>query len=224
MILDHAVERALNGRNMKRAAVLANDIEFELALGALTAEQEVQGEAPPELLEQRYPGVREAAREVDQPPSPFRRAGRRLRKRPVCDAEEVSRRRGRRRRTVLGRVWRVSVPQAPQLSVGSAHRQKWFSGHTMGRTITLCTACLMPLLTVVGVAGASERAASISVRRVGGTSVVQAHAVATIGLQCPPEAPHPVGADFGALTAAGRAQIVLTASYPTGRTGGASRF
>jgi len=88
------------------------------------------------------------------------------------------------------------------------------------RTVMLGMAYVVPLLIMgVPIASASARGPVISVKRVEGTSVVQAKSVATISVQCPAQAPHPVGADFGALTAAGRGQVVLAASYPTGRKG-----
>jgi hypothetical protein len=80
MNLDRSLERAKHARrSRRRAAVLFNDIEYELALGAPTAAQERHGELALELLERRFPGVKAEARDVEQPPSLSRRAGERLR-------------------------------------------------------------------------------------------------------------------------------------------------
>jgi hypothetical protein len=95
-----------------------------------------------------------------------------------------------------------------------------FGGRMWRRTVALCIACFIALPAGVGaVSVASGRGALINVDRVGGTSVVHAKSVATISVQCPAGAPHPVGADFGVLTAASRGQIVLAASYPTPHRG-----
>jgi hypothetical protein len=79
MRLDRPLEHAQRVRGGRRAAVLFNDIGYELALGEPTAVQERQGELALELLERRFPGVKAAAREVEQPPSLSRQAGQQLR-------------------------------------------------------------------------------------------------------------------------------------------------
>jgi hypothetical protein len=79
MNLDRSLEQAHHVRGHRRAAVLYNSIEYELVLGEPTAAQETQGERALARLEQRFPGVKTAAREVDQPPGLSRRAGARLR-------------------------------------------------------------------------------------------------------------------------------------------------
>ena len=65
--------RGVRGR--KGAACLCNDIECEPALGEYDDRLENIGEQALALLEKRFPGVREAARQIEEPPSLSRRAG-----------------------------------------------------------------------------------------------------------------------------------------------------
>jgi hypothetical protein len=75
MNLVRASQRAVTVRGRKSAARLYNDIEYELALGEPDNHLESVGEQALALLEERFPGVREAARDVEEPPSLSRRAG-----------------------------------------------------------------------------------------------------------------------------------------------------
>ena len=75
MNLERASQRAATVRGRKSAARLYNEIENELALGELDDHLEIIGEQALALLEERFPGVREAAREIEEPPSLSRRAG-----------------------------------------------------------------------------------------------------------------------------------------------------
>jgi hypothetical protein len=75
MNLERAIERACSVTGRKTAARLYNDIEYELALGEPSDLLEDAGERALALLDGRFPGVREAAREIDQPPSLSRQAG-----------------------------------------------------------------------------------------------------------------------------------------------------
>lgn len=74
MNLEGACERARTVRGPKGAARLYNDIEYELALGEPSDVLEDAGERALALLEGRFRGVREAAREIEQPPSLSRQA------------------------------------------------------------------------------------------------------------------------------------------------------
>jgi hypothetical protein len=78
MNLERAVKRTTLVRGPKSAARLYNDIEYELALGEPDDHLEVVGEEALELLEERLPGVRAAAREIKEPPSLSHRAIRAL--------------------------------------------------------------------------------------------------------------------------------------------------
>lgn len=97
-------------RGAKRAARLYNDIEYELALGDPSRRQEQDGEHALELLERRFPDVREAARDVDRPPSMSRRASQQRYGAPTPRRPTPSRprprrpRRGYRRRRLSGRT------------------------------------------------------------------------------------------------------------------------
>jgi hypothetical protein len=75
MNLERAGERACSVRARKGAARLYNDIEYELALGEHDDCLEDVGEQALALLEDRFPGVREAARQIEEPPSLSCRAG-----------------------------------------------------------------------------------------------------------------------------------------------------
>jgi hypothetical protein len=72
--LARASQRAVTVPGRKSAARLYNDIEYELALGEPDEPLETIGEHALALLEDRFPGVRQAAREIEQPPSLSRRA------------------------------------------------------------------------------------------------------------------------------------------------------
>jgi hypothetical protein len=74
MNLARACQRAVTVPGRKSAARLYNNIEYELALGEPDKPLEEVGEQALALLEERFPGVREAAREIEQPPSLSRRA------------------------------------------------------------------------------------------------------------------------------------------------------
>jgi hypothetical protein len=74
MNLERASERAHIARGRKSAARLYNDIEYELALGEPDDRLESAGEQALALLEDRFPGVQEAARQIEEPPSLSRRA------------------------------------------------------------------------------------------------------------------------------------------------------
>ena len=87
MNLERASERASGVPGRKSAARLYNEIEYELALGEPDDRLENAGEQALALLEDRFPGVRNAAREVEEPPSLSRRAGNALhgvRRNPVA--------------------------------------------------------------------------------------------------------------------------------------------
>jgi hypothetical protein len=75
MNLERASQRAASVRGPKSAARLYNDIEYELALGEPTDRLEDAGERALAMLEGRFPGVPEVAREIEQPPSLSRQAG-----------------------------------------------------------------------------------------------------------------------------------------------------
>jgi hypothetical protein len=75
MNLERASQRAASVRGPKSAARLYNEIEYELALGEPEDHLESIGEQALVLLEQRFPGIRRAAREIEEPPSLSRRAG-----------------------------------------------------------------------------------------------------------------------------------------------------
>ena len=74
MNLERAIRRASTVPGRKSAARLYNEIEYELALGEPSDPLEAAGEQALALLEGRFPGVREAAREIEQPPSLSRQA------------------------------------------------------------------------------------------------------------------------------------------------------
>jgi hypothetical protein len=63
------------GPGRRSAARLYNEVEYELALGEPDDRLENLGEQALALLEDRFPGVREAARQIEEPPSLSRRAG-----------------------------------------------------------------------------------------------------------------------------------------------------
>lgn len=69
MNLDRALERAGSVSTPRQAAELYNNIEYELALGEPTGDQEAAGEQALEQLRSRFPGVEAQAREVEKPPS-----------------------------------------------------------------------------------------------------------------------------------------------------------
>jgi hypothetical protein len=75
MNLQRAITRASAVAGPKGAARLYNDIEYELALGEPSQPLEDAGEQALALLEGRFPGVREAARDIEQPPRLSRQAG-----------------------------------------------------------------------------------------------------------------------------------------------------
>jgi hypothetical protein len=75
MNLERASERAQSVSGWKTAARLYNDVEYELALGEPGPRLETAGEEALAHLERRFPGVREAARQIEEPPSLSRRAG-----------------------------------------------------------------------------------------------------------------------------------------------------
>jgi hypothetical protein len=85
MNLERAVERTGLVRGPKSAARLYNDIEYELALGEPDGRLEDAGERALALLEDRFPGVRDAAREIEEPPSLSRRAADALGGIPIRD-------------------------------------------------------------------------------------------------------------------------------------------
>lgn len=64
MNLDNAVKRAETVQGEKSAARLYSDIEYELAMGDPTPEQERQGEDAIRVLEGRYPDVKQRADDV----------------------------------------------------------------------------------------------------------------------------------------------------------------
>jgi hypothetical protein len=75
MNLECASKRAYSARGRRSAARLYNDIEYELALGDPGPRLEAAGEQALGHLEEGFPGVREAARQIEEPPSLSRRAG-----------------------------------------------------------------------------------------------------------------------------------------------------
>jgi hypothetical protein len=101
-------QRAATVRGRKSAARLYNDIEYELALGEPSVYLEDAGERALALLEGRFPGVREAARDIEQPPKLSRQAGEALdgicigaARRPARWSDHHSHRRAGRSRTQL---------------------------------------------------------------------------------------------------------------------------
>jgi hypothetical protein len=78
MNLERASLRAATVPRPKSAARVYNNIEYELALGEPEAHLERAGEQALALLEARFPGVRDAARAVEEPPSLSRRASKAL--------------------------------------------------------------------------------------------------------------------------------------------------
>jgi hypothetical protein len=74
MNLQRANQRASKVPGPKSAARLYNDIEYELALGEPDDHLELIGEQALVLLERRFPGVRDTARTIEEPPSMSRRA------------------------------------------------------------------------------------------------------------------------------------------------------
>jgi hypothetical protein len=96
MNLERASERAYSVRGPRSAARLFNDIEYELALGEPDDRLENIGEHALAVLESRFPGVREAARQIEEPPSLSRRAAalhgvrqRTLQPRPAARREQA---------------------------------------------------------------------------------------------------------------------------------------
>ena len=75
MNLERASERAHNVSGSKTAARLYNDIEYELALGKPDPRLETAGEQALAHLDGRFPGIRDAARQIEEPPNLSRRAG-----------------------------------------------------------------------------------------------------------------------------------------------------
>jgi hypothetical protein len=65
------------------------------------------------------------------------------------------------------------------------------------RTVTVCVT-----LVAAGAAGAAPAGAALVLTRPGGEAVVQANTTATVTEHCPARTRHPIGAQFGALTAA----------------------
>jgi hypothetical protein len=74
--LDRATERAESATTERQAASLYNDIEYELAFGDPNAAQEAEGEQAISILERRFPGIQEQARDVTSPPHTSRTASR----------------------------------------------------------------------------------------------------------------------------------------------------
>lgn len=107
MNLERASERASGVPGRKSAARLYNEIEYELALGEPDDRLENAGEQALALLEDRFPGVRNAAREVEEPPSLSRRAGNALHgvRRQTPWPRPPARDRGHHRRTPARRSW-----------------------------------------------------------------------------------------------------------------------
>jgi len=85
--LERANERARSVPGPKNAARLYNDIEYELALGEPDDHLETIGEQSLVTLEKRFPGVRAAAREIEEPPSLSRRAKPRWSSSPYRDSD-----------------------------------------------------------------------------------------------------------------------------------------
>lgn len=114
MNLERANERARSVPGPKNAARLYNDIEYELALGEPDDRLETAGEQALATLEDRFPGIREEAREIEEPPSVSRRAGDTLH----GVRQQRPRRRGsprrpkRHRRTQPGRSWSLLCAHA----------------------------------------------------------------------------------------------------------------
>lgn len=79
MKLSHAHHAAEGVRTAKQAARLYNNIEYELALGEHPAEHQAEGERALRHLEEHFPGVKDQAREVTEPPATSRTASRNLR-------------------------------------------------------------------------------------------------------------------------------------------------
>jgi hypothetical protein len=75
MNLERAIDRPGLVTGPKSAARLYNNIEYELALGEPSHRLEDAGERALALLEGRFPGVREAARAIEEPPSLSPQAG-----------------------------------------------------------------------------------------------------------------------------------------------------
>jgi hypothetical protein len=75
MNLQRASLRASKVPGPRSAARLYNDIEYELALGEPEERLERAGEQALALLQDRFPGVRDAARKIEDPPCLSRRAG-----------------------------------------------------------------------------------------------------------------------------------------------------
>lgn len=73
--LEHAIERASSAPGPKSAAGLYNEIEYELTLGEPDDHLERAGEQALALFENRFSGVRAAAREIEEPPALSRQAG-----------------------------------------------------------------------------------------------------------------------------------------------------
>ena len=107
MNLERASERASGVPGWKSAARLYNEIEYELALGEPDDRLENAGEQALALLEDRFPGVRDAAREIEEPPSLSRRAGDALHgvRRQSPRPRPPARNRGHHRRTPARRSW-----------------------------------------------------------------------------------------------------------------------
>jgi hypothetical protein len=110
MNLARAGQRAASVRGPKSAARLYNDIEYELALGDPSPLLEDAGERALALLEGRFLGVRESAREIEQPPSLSRGAGEALHgmsctPRPCRPARRPNHRVDRRARRSRSRVF-----------------------------------------------------------------------------------------------------------------------
>jgi hypothetical protein len=87
----------------------------------------------------------------------------------------------------------------------------------IGRTRLGCVA-LGLLLAIVFAPASPALAKGVSVTTVGGEQVVGAHAVSNFSARCPAKS-HPVAGELSSLDAAGDGQVVLAASFRTGRRG-----
>jgi hypothetical protein len=115
MNLERAEERARTVRGPKAAPRLYGDVEFELALGEPRLGLEHAGERALDELERRFPGVKERARDIEEPPALSRAASRRL------NGGARTGRRWRRRALEAGAILAASVA-AVTLAVRHARR------------------------------------------------------------------------------------------------------
>jgi len=91
-------------------------------------------------------------------------------------------------------------------------------GHTeMRRSAMPCAMLVAACIT--GLVAAAPAGATLRLAFPGGQEVAQPNSVASLTARCPAQAPHPIGAQFGALTRATLGALALVESSPVGTRG-----